>query len=300
MVNLELYKVFHTVVRCGSLTKAAEELYISQPAVSQAIKQLESQLGAPLFHRTHKGMELTAQGGELVYRDVEKALAILDGVENKLRALRETATGTLRIGASETIFQYILSEKIVAYHRAYPQVKIELISDVSPRIIECLKTDRCDIGFLNLPIPEDAAVDLGDPILLLHDVFVAGEAFAHLKDKPLTLWDLQSLPLLLLEENTVARTSLETFCRQNGVALTPAVEVDSWDFMKRLVTSGMGVGCLPREYAERRLKSGELFELDVRPKLPVRAVGMALPAGGNLSFALRAFISTVKNETPLM
>lgn len=290
MVNLELYRVFYTVARCGSLTKAAEELYISQPAVSQAVKQLESQLGTPLFHRTHRGMELTAQGGELVFHDVESALRLLTGVETRLSELRESATGTIRIGASETIFEYILSEKIVEYHKQYPQVKIELISDVSPRIIEQLKSDKCDIGFLNLPIEEDEGIRLTQSIMLLNDVFVAGKGFEHLKGKELTVWDLQNYPLLLLEQNTVARTQVDRFFESHGVKLQPAVEVNSWDFMKRLVTSGMGIGCLPREYAKRRLASGELFELDVRPSMPSRSVGVALPKNANMPFALRAFI----------
>ncbi|MBR2023290.1 MAG: LysR family transcriptional regulator, partial [Clostridia bacterium] len=67
MVNLDLYKVFYTVAKCGSLTRAAEELYISQPAVSRSIKQLETQLGVPLFTRTHRGMQLSAQGGEMIF-----------------------------------------------------------------------------------------------------------------------------------------------------------------------------------------------------------------------------------------
>ena len=80
------------MARCGSLTKAAEELYISQPAVSQAIKQLENQLGTPLFNRMHKGMELSAQGGELIFADIEKALQLLSGVEDRLSELKKSAT----------------------------------------------------------------------------------------------------------------------------------------------------------------------------------------------------------------
>ncbi|MGN0822513.1 MAG: LysR family transcriptional regulator, partial [Candidatus Gallimonas sp.] len=174
MVNLELYRVFYTVAKCGSLTKAAEELYISQPAVSQAIKQLETQLGTSLFNRTHKGMELSAQGGALIFEEVERALGLLNGVEDKLSELRHSATGTLRIGASETIFQYCLADKIVDFHKQYPQVRFELISDVSPKTIEQLKTDRCDIGFLNLPIESDEDIVVTDSIMLLNDVFVAG------------------------------------------------------------------------------------------------------------------------------
>lgn len=296
MVNLELYRVFYTVARCGSLTKAAEELYISQPAVSQAIKQLETQLGTPLFNRLHKGMELSKQGGELIYGDVEKALRLLGGVEDKLSELKQSATGTLRIGASETIFQYILADKIVAYHNLYPQVKIELISDVSPRIIEFLKTDRCDVGFLNLPIEADEGIVLADSVALLNDVFLAGNAFAELKGKALSVWDLQELPLLLLEPNTVARAAVDHFAESLGVRLRPAVEVGSWDFMKRLVTDGMGIGCLPREYALRRLRDGELFELNVTPAMPSRSVGLALPKNANMPFSLRAFINLLRKE----
>ena len=296
MVNLELYRVFYTVARCGSLTKAAEELYISQPAVSQAIKQLENQLGTPLFNRMHKGMELSAQGGELIFADIEKALQLLSGVEDRLSELKKSATGTLRIGASETIFQYVLADKIVEYHKLYPQVKIDLISDVSPKIIDCLKSDRCDIGFLNLPIEPDDGIRLTDSVALLDDVFVAGEAFAELKGKQLSVWDLQQYPLLLMEPHTIARAAVDHYAESLGVHFQPAVEVDSWGFMKKLVTEGMGIGCIPREYAMRRLESGELFELNVTPAMPSRSVGLALPKNANMPFSLRAFINLFKKK----
>lgn len=294
MVNLELYRVFYTVAKCGSLTKAAEELYISQPAVSQAIKQLETQLGTPLFNRMHKGMELTAQGGELIFADVERALQLLGGVEDKLSALRNSATGTLRIGASETIFQYCLADKLVEYHKLYPQVKFELLSDVSPRTIEQLKTDRCDIGFLNLPIEEDEGITLTESIMLLNDVFIAGEAFSFLKGKKLSVWELSQYPLLLMEERTVSRSAVNHYAESLGVKLSPAIEVDSWGFMKQLVVDGMGIGCIPREYAKNKTAQGLLFELDVQPALPSRSVGMALPKNANMSYALRAFVNLFK------
>ena len=94
MVNLDLYRVFYTVAKSGSLTKAAEELYISQPAVSRSIKQLETQLGVSLFTRTHRGMKLSPQGGELIFDEVERALTLLVDAENRIAARKTTATGT--------------------------------------------------------------------------------------------------------------------------------------------------------------------------------------------------------------
>ncbi len=296
MVNLELYKVFYTVAKCGSLTRAAEELYISQPAVSQAIKQLESQLGVSLFNRLHKGMELSAQGGELVFADVERALQLLNGVEGRLDELKRSAKGTLRIGASETIFQYVLAEKIVEYRKLYPQVKIELLSDVSPKIIELMKTGRCDIGFLNLPSAPDDGIAIADSIFLLHDIFIAGKEFSSLADKTLSARDLQNYPLLLMEEKTVARAALKRYAESHGVDLRPSVEIDSWGFMKRLVVNGMGIGCIPREYAMNKLGDGSLFELKVEPEMPARSVGLALPKNVNMTYSLRSFINLFKKN----
>ena len=205
--------------------------------MSQAIKQLETQLGTPLFKRLHKGIELTAQGGEVIFGDVDAALKLLSGVEDKLAELRGCPAGTLRIGASETIFQYILSDKIVEYHKLYPQVKIELIEGKTPRIIDALKTDRCDVGFLNLPIQLDEEICLTDTVLLLDDIFVAGKAYEELRGKPLSIRELQHYPLLLLEQSTVARSSVDHFAESMGVTLSPAIEVDSWGFLKHRLHS---------------------------------------------------------------
>lgn len=290
MVDLELYKMFYAVAKHGSLSKAAEELYVSQPAASQAIKQLEKQLDTPLFNRVHHGMELSAQGGRLIFDDVEKAIKLLAGVEEKLAVLKSKATGTLRIGASETIFQYVLSEKIVAFREKYPHVKIELISDVSPKITALIKKDECDIGFLNLPIATNDDVNITRSVFCLNDVFIAGERFSALKGRQITLAELVKYPLILMDENTVARETANNYASSHGVKFTPAVEVNSWGFMKRLVSDGMGIGCIPREYALNKLESGAIFEVSVVPAPPSRSVGMALSENVNYTFALQAFI----------
>ncbi len=294
MVNLELYKVFHTVAKCGSLTRAAELLYISQPAVSQAIKQLEGQLGCELFHRTYRGMELTAQGGKLIYRDVEEALGILESVENRLSEIKSVASGTIRIGATDSIFAHILSERIVEYHERYPAVKIELVTGTSPETIEQLKSNRVDIGFLNLPV-EDNGIELLHTVAHLNDIFVANDSFAQLKGKCVTFAQLQSLPLLMIESNTIARRVLNNFTRNLGIKISPDIEVGTWDFMIKLVIKGMGLGCIPREYCSKQLESGELFEVTLATALPARGVGLAVPKGSPLSFAAKAFVNLFIN-----
>ncbi len=296
MIDFDLYKIFYTVAKYGSISKAAEELYVSQPAASQSIKQLEKLLDTPLFNRLHHGMELSANGGKIIFDDVEQAVKLLYGAEEKLAALKQDATGTLRIGASETIFQYILSEKIVRFNKLYPQVKIELISEVSPKIIALMKSDECDIGFLNLPVAEDPEVVIQKSIKFLNDIFIAGERFSELQGSELSVMDLQKFPLLLMENNTVSREAVNHYGVSHGVRFEPAVEVNSWGFMKRLVANGMGIGCIPREYALNKLSDGTLFEVNVRPAMPARSVGMALPKNVNMTFALQSFINLFSEE----
>ncbi len=289
MVNLELYRVFYTVAKSGSLTKAAQELYISQPAVSQSIKQIENQMGVALFNRTHRGMELSI-AGKAIFHEVEQALTLLDEAENKITVLNATATGTIRIGATDSIFYYILADRIAQYNEKYPGVKLELVSSTSPYTLSQLKEGKCDVGFINLPI-DDNEVKFYGTVALLSDVFVAGRKYEDLKGQKISLRTLQEMPLLMIEENTIARRALASFTSTLGITLNPEVEAANWDLMKKLVINGMGIGCIPREYCTKQFARGDLFELDTDPALPVRGVGLCLPKNVPMSYAMREFVS---------
>jgi DNA-binding transcriptional LysR family regulator len=296
MVNLDLYRVFYTVAKSGSLTKAAEELYISQPAVSRSIKQLELQLGVSLFTRTHRGMKLSAQGGKLIFAEVEHALNLLGEAENRLAEMKNTATGTLRIGASDTIFEYFLADKIVEFHERFPAVKIDLKADFTPDTIQRLKSDECDVAFVNLPIEADNDLKLYGNFMHLNDIFVTSEKYKKLTQGQVKISELKKYPLILMEKNTVARRSFDAFLQSNGMELEPSIEVGSWDLMKRLVMRGMGVGIIPKEYAMHRLNDHSIFELKTDVSLPVRSIGMLLPKNRQVSYALHCFIDCLKKE----
>ena len=290
MVTLELYRVFYTVAKCGSLTRAAEELYISQPAVSQSIKQLENQLGVPLFDRRHRGMELSAQGGKIIFEEVEKALELLQAAENRLSEIQSSAVGTIRIGASDTIFEYFLSDKIVDFHERFPDVKIELMADFTPDTIEKLKANRCDVAFVNLPMKLDEALQLHGNFKRLTDVFIAGGKYSELAKETVPLSALKKYPLITLGKDTVATKSLNSFLSSVGIELQSSIEIGSWELMKRLVAQGMGIGVIPKEYAEKEMAEGVLQAVETDPPLSVRSVGMVLPKNTTASYALRMFL----------
>ena len=290
MVNLELYRVFYMVAKCGSLTKAADELYISQPAVSQSIKQLESQLGTSLFNRTHRGMELSEKGGKLIFPKVEQALRLFSEAENQIEQLSSSASGTIRIGASATIFEYFLADKIVEFHAKYPSVKIELVSDLPPHAADGLKENKCEVAFVNLPVDDDPDIIVYGNCMRLTDIFITNEENLELTDGVIPLARLQDYPLVMLEEKTMPRRLLNDFIARVGIELKPSIEISGWDLMKRLVIRGMGVGIIPREYAKHRLEDRSLFEIRTDPPLPARSIGMIMPKNAKVSYALRMFL----------
>ena len=295
MVNLELYRVFYTVAKCGSLTKAAEELFISQPAVSQAIKQLETQLGGQLFNRTHKGMELSETGGKQIFPIVEKALKLFDEAESKYIELKDTATGIVRICAADTVSTHFLLPFIKTYHEKYPNVNLILQNGTSSETIELLKNGKGDIGFVNLPI-DDSDINLSNTVMQLHDTFVCSDKFVELTKDVIDLKRLQDYPLLMLELATATRQAIVSFAHSQGVHLHPEIELASLELMTELAKSGIGIACIPREFVKHELEEKSLIEIKTYPSLPTRAIGLALPKSDNLTFAVKEFIKILNNK----
>ena len=295
MVNLELYRVFYTVAKCGSLTKAAEELYISQPAVSQAIKQLETQLGGKLFNRTHKGMELSDAGGKQIFATVEKALKHFEEAENRYAELKDTATGMVRICASDTVATHFLLPYIKKYHEKFPDVNLILQNGTSSETIELLKNNKGDIGFVNLPI-DDSDINLCNTVMQLHDTFVASDKFSELFGQTIDLKRLQDYPLLMLELSTATRQAIVSFAHSHGIHLHPEIELASLELMVELAKNGIGIACIPREFVRHELEEGTLKEIKTTPTLPARAIGLALPKQEGMIFAVKEFVKMISDD----
>ena len=295
MVNLELYRVFYTVAKCGSLTKAAEELFISQPAVSQEIKQLETQLGGQLFNRTRKCMELSETGGKQIFPLVEQALKLFDQVESKYSEIKGTATGIVRVCASDTVSTHFLLPFVKEYHEKYPDVNLILQNCTSNETVELLKNKKGDVGFVNLPI-DDSDINLSGVVMQLHDTFVASEKFAHLTKEPIDLKRLQDYPLLMLELSTATRQAIVSYAHSQGIHLHPEVELGSLELMTELAKAGIGIACIPREFVKHELESGSLLEIKTTPSLPSRAIGLALPKTEDLTFAVKEFVKMVSGN----
>ena len=147
-IDLELYRIFYTVAKNKHMTKASEELHISQPAISQSIKKLENQLGGPLFLRSNKGMELTEEG-KMFYDYVKGALELIKNAENEFTSFKDLSRGEIKIGCSTTLTKLILMNTLKVFHKDYPDISINITNDLTNNLINDLKLGKLDFIIYN-------------------------------------------------------------------------------------------------------------------------------------------------------
>lgn len=293
-VDLDLYRVFHAVARSGSVSAAARELYVSQPAITQAIKRLEEQLGVQLFQRTSRGMSLTPEGDTL-WRHIDSAYGLITAAERKLSQVRSLEDGEITVGAGDTLCKHYLVPHLRAFHSLYPKVRIHVTNRTTPETTELLKAGKVDLGIVNLPLSPDPSLAV-EETLTVHDCFVAGPGFTHLKDARLTFQELTGHPLLLLERASNSRRFLDSFARSRGVSLTPEIELGSSDLLVEFAAVGLGVACVVREFVGPELRSGRLFEVRLTEELPARGAGIVTMKDVPLSRAAGEFARLLRSS----
>lgn len=294
-INLEYYRAFYHVTKAGSITAAAETLCISQPAVSQAIKQLETALNSKLFMRTSKGVYLTKEG-ELLFAYVERGLeSILDG-EAMLRRMQDLEAGEIRIGASDMTLQFYLLPYLEKFHEQYPRIKVMVSNAPTPETMESLHEGRIDFGVVSTPVNPDSGVELL-PVREIEDIFVAGEKFSELNGKLLDYSCLETLPCIVLEEKTSTRTFADNYLASKHVVLHPEFELATSDMVVQFAVRNLGIGLVVRDFAKERLKTGELFQLQFKEKMPKRQICIAADRSNPMSPAGTRLLELLKQQT---
>ncbi|QNK56875.1 LysR family transcriptional regulator [Paenibacillus sp. PAMC21692] len=288
MINLEWYRVFYWIARTGSLTKAALRLHITQPAVSQTIKQLENALGGPLFFRTSRGVTLTNEGA-ILYRQLEQAFAAIEVGEKSIADMNRLHSGEITIGASDTLCKHYLLPYLEMFHERYPGVRIGVTNRTTPETLALLKEGRIDFGIVSLPA-SDPTIHFKSSVPL-QDCLVGGKQYAELAaGPPLTLEALGGLPLLMLEEGSSTRRFLDAYASGHGISLQPEFELGSVDLLVQFAQSGFGAAFVIRDYVKKELDSGSLVEIPLQLPLPERHIGIATLRGVPLSSAGKTFL----------
>lgn len=266
--SLEAYRVFYTVASCGSITLAAGELSISQPAVSQSIKQLEEGLKTKLFTRTSKGVRLTGEG-ELLYSYVAKGYEQIMLGEQKLIQLHNMELGEITIGASDMTLQFFLLPYLEKFHEQYSNIRIRVTNGPTPETLEKLEDGRMDFCVVSTPFEAKDTLEV-IPVREIEDIFVAGRRFIPYKNKTLDFTELRKLPLIFLEGNTSSRRYMEDFLEQNQVEVNPEFELATSDMIVQFALRNLGVGCVVKDFAKEYIDNGMLYELRFNKLIPKR------------------------------
>ena len=291
-IDFELYRIFYVVANHCNITKASEELNISQPAISKSIKNLEEQLGGQLFVRTKRGVILTEEGKEF-YNYIKQAIEYINNAENKFTDLINLETGCIKIGISTTLTKEFLLPYLEEFHSLYPKIDIQIITSLPSDLMSKLKNGLIDIMVLNL---NDK--NYGNDIDIIkcrkiNDCFVVNNKYKDLIGKEIFLKDLNNYPLILQRKGSNTREFLDNIARKNGVILKPNIEVASYSLVVEFSKIGLGIGYVTKEYIKDAIKNKELFELTIKEKIPSRYIGIALPKNHVPNFSTKKLIEII-------
>ncbi len=297
--NLENYKAFYYVGKYGSFTEAANYMCLSQPAVSQSVKQLERELQVDLFVRTSRGVHLTIEG-EMLYIQVEKAFANLEEGERKLRKMLDMDSGEIRIGASDMTLQFYLLPYLEEFHNRYPGIKVIVTNAPTPETVKYLEEGKIDFGIVSTPFVKEQHMVFRE-VRPLQDCFVAGQAFVkqafpNLADNNLSYVQLQEQPIICLESRTSTRRFVDDYLDTIGVVLEPEFELATSDIIVQFARRNMGIGSVVRDFAQPYIDNGELIELKFQEEIPQRHIAIVRDEKVAISVAAQKLWDMLENE----
>jgi LysR family transcriptional regulator, cyn operon transcriptional activator len=269
-MNMELYRSFYFIAKNGSISKAAGQMYITQPAVSRSLKQLEDGLGCVLFSRTPKGVKLT-QEGQILYQYIERVFGFISDAEKKMTDIKNLSSGEIRIGASDTICKYYLLPYLKLFNTMHPSIKINVVCPTTPGIVNLLKSGSIDFGIINMPYSDEQLVF--KHIMEVCDCFVAGEKYRYLSYMMHPLCEIAKQPLLMLDKNSNSRSFIDRYFMANSVSATPDLELGNIDLLIRFAKYGFGIACVIKNFIEDELIDSQLFEIKPIEKIPPRSIG---------------------------
>ncbi len=237
--DYNLYKIFLYLFEEKSISKTANRLYVSQPAISYSLKELESQLGYTLFYRNSKGIEPTLEAKEL-YNYISTAFNILSDAEEHIKNLNNLNSGCIRIGTPSDIGTFYLSKYIAEFRKMYPGIKFEIVCKPTAEMVEMLETRKIDIVVAPLPINSKKNIEK-KTLVKLNNCFAYNKKL--LKDIAINSFnDLKNYPLILPSVTATIRLKLDEYMEKQNIQLSPILETETTEMMLEMVRKGMGVG----------------------------------------------------------
>lgn len=292
--NLSSYRIFYTVANTGNISKAAKELYISQPAISKSIQKLEEGVGCKLFSRSSRGVVLTEEG-KLLYDHVRSAFETLNLGEEKLRRSIELGIGHLKIGVSATLCKYMLLPYLKEFIKQNPHISISITCQSTNETLKLLEDNKIDIALIGRP---DTLKGIQfDFLEEIEDIFVATKDYLHnLKARGVQKNQiLQSSTLMLLDKNNMTRQYIDDYLQENQIHVKDSIDISNMDLLIDFARISVGVACVIKNFVLEDLENGSLIEIPLGIPIHKREVGFAYKNNLHSSKSLSDFIDFYHN-----
>lgn len=294
--SLSSYRIFYTVANTGNISKAAKELYISQPAISKSIQKLEENVGCRLFSRSSRGVSLTDEG-KLLYNHVSAAFETLTLGEEKLKRSIELGVGHLKIGVSSTLCKHLLLPYLKEFIRQNPHILISISCQSTNETLKLLEEGKIDIGLIGKPanqknIQFDFLEEIEDCFVATQDYLCNLQARGIHKDNILS-----NAALMMLDKNNMSRQYIDEYFRENEIQVHDSIDISDMNLLIEFARIGVGVACIIKSFVREDLANGTLVELPLQIPIQKREVGFAYRTNTKPSKSLTQFIAFYKSHT---
>lgn len=289
-INLDYYRVFYQVARCGSVTRAARALFSNQPNVTRTIHLLEQALGCSLFLRSSRGMTLTPEGA-LLLSHVTPALEHLEAAQRELTALQKMETGAVSIGASEVSLRCLLLPILGQFRSRFPGIQVRVSNHSTPQAIQALQEGLVDFAVVTTPLTLPTGLEQ-IPLKDIQEIPICGKALsATFSGCTVVPKAFLGVPLVCLGRDTATYRFYENWFTTQNLPFHPEIEAATADQILPMVRQDLGIGFIPEDFLDTAPESSGLYPIDLNPPVPKRTICLIRHAGMQLSLAARKFLS---------
>lgn len=283
-ISYDYYRIFYYVARYGSISKAASVLMNNQPNLTRTIKNLEGELGCPLFLRTNRGVKLTPEGKRL-YEHIKIALEQIEAGEAEIVDSKSLQNGSVYISASEVALHCCLLPIFKKYRALYPNIRLHVSNHSTPQAIEALKEGLVDFAIVSTPTVKSTNLE-EITVRKFQEVLIASNAYKELKNKTVSLADLTDYPLISLSSQTKTFDFYSKLYEGYGLAYVPDIEAATADQILPMVRSDLGLGFVPEDFIKG---VNDIFTIKTTEKIPMREICLIKRKGQLLSMAAKEF-----------
>ena len=288
---MDLYKLksFYTVAKMGSFSRAAEALYLTQPAVSTQIKDLESEYKTKLFDRIGRNIRLT-QSGEMLIPYVKNILDLVDESHLAVNVLKKAGEGSVKVGVSELPGARLIPDCLSRFLEQYPKVSISVTAKKSALITDLVKTNKIDLGIVGNSLPEISENDFkGETVHKDNIVVAVSNSHPLAQKKSVTVKELSNLPLIVSLKNTVSRQAIDKLFHRLNIPYKIAYEIDNKSMIKTMIEKNLGIAFFSYLEIKKEAESGWIKTLPISDYPFYRYIQIIYHKNKELSPSQKAF-----------